>query len=181
MRAGAQPAEPTQLDGVSLDDRQARFMALAGRRLDHLYRLAGLLLGNASDAEDVSQEALATAWRSFANLRDESRFDAWLDRILVNACRDRQRRRRVVRFVPIEGEHSPVADPFAAVLDHDAALRHLAVLDIDERAVVVLHYWADLPLTEVAAQLNIATGTVKSRLHRALTRMRADEPAEAST
>ncbi len=156
-------------------------MALAGRRLDHLFRLAGLVLGNAGDAEDVSQEALATAWRSFESLRDEERFDAWLDRILVNACRDRMRRRRIVRFVPIEGESSAIADPFEAVLERDAALRQLAVLDVDARAIVVLHYWADLPLTEVATRLGISVGTVKSRLHRALLRMRAGGPAEGST
>lgn len=153
-------------------------MALAAPRLDHLYRLAGLLLGNAGDAEDVGQEALVTAWRSFDSLRDRERFAAWLDRILVNACRDRLRRRRLVRFVPIDGQPAPMTDPFAAVLDHDAVLRHLATLDPDERAVVVLHYWADLPLTEVATRLDVAVGTVKSRLHRALSRMRADMPAE---
>ncbi len=163
------------------DARQARFMALASPRLDHLYRLAGLLLGGASDAEDASQEALATAWRSFDSLRDDGRFDAWLDRILVNACRDRLRRRNRIRFVPIDGHLGPVVDPFASVLDDDAALRRLAVLDIDTRAVVVLHYWADLPLTEVAARLGISTGTVKSRLHRALSRMRVAVPAEASS
>ncbi len=52
-----------------LDTRRARFVALASPKLDRAYRLAGLLLGNASEAEEAVQEALATAWRSFGSLR----------------------------------------------------------------------------------------------------------------
>ena len=164
-----------------LEARRARFVALVSPGLDRAYRLAGLLLGSASEAEEAVQEALATAWRSFGSLRDADRFGAWFDRILVNGCRDRLRRRKVVRFVPIEGApEAAVADPFSAVLERDAVLRHLAVLDPDELAIVLLHYWADLPLVDVAARLDIPVGTVKSRLHRGLDRMRAQLPAEVT-
>lgn len=163
------------------DARRARFVALASPGLDRAYRLAGLLLGSASEAEEAVQEALGTAWRSWGSLRDEERFGAWLDRILVNGCRDRLRRRKVVRFVPIEGApEAAVADPFSAVLERDAVLRHLAVLDPDELAIVLLHYWADLRLKDVAVRLDIPVGTVKSRLHRSLDRMRAQLPAEVT-
>ena len=170
----------SRADAISpLDARRARFVALVSPGLDRAYRLGGLLLGSASEAEEAVQEALAIAWRSFASLRDVDRLDAWFDRILVNGCRDRLRRRKVVRFVPIEGAPEPaVADPFAVVLERDAVLRHLVVLDPDELAIVLLHYWADLRLEDVAVRLEIPVGTVKSRLHRALERMRAQLPAE---
>ena len=164
-----------------LDARRARFVALASPGLDRAYRLAGLLLGSAGEGEEVVQEALAAAWRSFGSLRDVDRFGAWFDRILVNGCRDRLRRRKIVKFVPIEGaQEAAVADPFSAVLERDAVLRHLAVLDPDELAIVLLHYWADLRLEDVAVRLDIPVGTVKSRLHRGLDRMRAQLPAEVT-
>lgn len=164
-----------------LDARRTRFVALAAPGLDRAYRLAGLLLGSASDAEEAVQEALARAWRSFGSLRDADKFGAWFDRILVNGCRDRLRRRKVVQFVPIEGAtDAAVADPFSAVLERDAVLRHLVVLDPDELAIVLLHYWADLPLVDVAVRLDIPVGTVKSRLHRGLDRMRAQLHAEVT-
>ena len=114
-----------------LDARRARFGALAAPGLDRAFRLAGLLLGSAGEGEEAVQEALATAWGSFGSLRDEGRFGAWFDRILVNGCRDRLRRRKIVRFVPMEGAPElEAADPFAAVLERDMVLRHLAVLDL---------------------------------------------------
>lgn len=164
------------------DDVRARFVAAAHKELDRAYRLAGLILGSAMDAEDVVQDALLIAWRSYGSPRDPDRFAAWLDRILVNACRDRLRRRKVVRFVALDQAIGGVDDPCANVLARDAVLRHIATLPANERAIVVLHYWADLPLEGVAARLELPVGTVKSQLHRALLRMRTasqamEEPA----
>ena len=161
---------------------------LLSRHLDRAYRLAGLILGNSADAEDATHDAAIRAWQSAGSLRDVDSFDAWFDRIVVNACRDRIRRNRRVRFVPIEpaepaeqqdqqDQRDPLeqraADPFAALLDRDEALGAIRILGPDERAVVVLHYWAGLPLTDVAERLGWPVGTVKTRLHRALETMRA--------
>jgi RNA polymerase sigma-70 factor (ECF subfamily) len=163
---------------IELADRRAdaeeRLVDLARGQLDRLYRLAGLLLGDAADAEDATQEALLRAWRSAATLRDADEASAWLDRILVNICRDRLRRGRTIRFIPL-ADHGggPVADPFQTVLDRDQVLRAMAGLDADQRIVVVLHYWAGLTLEGVAARVGWPVGTVKSRLHHALERMRA--------
>jgi RNA polymerase sigma-70 factor, ECF subfamily len=119
-------------------------------------------------------DAIERAHRSIGQLRDESLFQAWFDRIVVNACRDRLRRRRIVRIVPIDaaGDRSTERDPFAAFLQRDAALRALDVLPPDERTVVILRFWADLQVDEIARRVDIPAGTVKSRLHRALGRMR---------
>jgi RNA polymerase sigma-70 factor (ECF subfamily) len=153
--------------------RSEAFVASARPILDRAYRLAGLLLADASAAEDAVQEALATAWQSFDSLRDRSRFGAWFDRILVNHCRDRLRRRGLVRFVPIDaGAEGSIQDPFQAVIERDAMLAALGVLTADERVVVVLRFWADLSLEAIADRLGWPLGTVKSRLHRALGRLR---------
>ena len=169
------PEPATELgDRATTIDRDAMaFAAATERELDRAYRLAGLILGSASDAEDAVQDALLTAWRGYRSLRDQDRFRPWFDRIVVNTCRDRLRRRRIVRFVPIEGDAAAAADPFATVLARDSVLQHLGVLGADERVIVVLHYWADLRLEDVASRLDVPLGTVKSRLHRALERMRA--------
>jgi RNA polymerase sigma-70 factor (ECF subfamily) len=134
-----------------------------------------LLTGSRADAEDAVQEALLRAWRNLGSLRDPAGFEPWFDRILVNVCRDRLRRSAKVRFIELEGDAGArvMPDPFRAVLDRDEALAALAVLDVDERTVVVLHYWADLPLTGVAARTGWPVGTVKSRLHRALGKLGA--------
>jgi len=57
------------------------------------------ILGNAADAEDAVQEAVVRAWRAWRGLREAERFEPWFDRIVVNVCRDRLKRRRLVRFV----------------------------------------------------------------------------------
>jgi RNA polymerase sigma-70 factor, ECF subfamily len=149
------------------------FVRLAGVELDRAYRLAGLILGNSHDAEDATQDALLRAWRSAPSLRDPTGFQAWFDRILVNVCRDRLRRRTRIRFIALDPatDVELAADPIRSILDRDEALRALDTLEPDERTVLVLHFWADLTLAAIAERLDWPIGTVKSRLHRALERM----------
>jgi RNA polymerase sigma-70 factor (ECF subfamily) len=152
---------------------QAWFRSLGDRELDRAYRLAGFLLGDAGEAEDATQDALARAWDQRSRLRDEASIQAWFDRILVNLCRDRMRRRRIVRWTPISGtETSPVDDPFAAILARDSFLRAVAELDVDRRIVVVLRFAADMSIDAIAERLDVPAGTVKSRLHYALRELR---------
>jgi RNA polymerase sigma-70 factor (ECF subfamily) len=161
------------LETPALSAARQAFVAHAEAGVDRAYRLAGLILGNASDAEDVVGDAIERAWRDIDGLRDPDRFQAWFDRIVVNGCRDHLRRRRRIGFIQLVGDLSPqVADPFGSVLDGDATTRAMQVLTADERIVVVLHFWADLTLESVAERLDWRVGTVKSRLHRALVRMR---------
>lgn len=158
----------------SEDEVTEGFLRLARQDLTHAYRLAGLLLGDRGEAEDAVQDALVRAWHRRATLRDPAGFGAWFDRILVNVCRDRLRRRRKVRFMELDAARdTPIRDPFIDVLDRDEAIRALAALEPDERIVVVLHYWADLTLTSVAERTGWPIGTVKSRLHHALRRLEA--------
>jgi RNA polymerase sigma-70 factor (ECF subfamily) len=160
---------------------QQAFMRLADRHLHRAYRMAGLILGNQHDAEDATQDALVRAWSASAALNSWDDFQAWFDRILVNVCRDRLRRRRIIRFIPMASEHDrPSADEFQQVIAGDELLRAMSGLDVDLRTVIVLRYWADLQVHEIATRVGVPDGTVKSRINRALAQMRSTI-GEAST
>jgi RNA polymerase sigma-70 factor, ECF subfamily len=157
------------------------FTSLIDLHLARLDAAARLILRDAELARDAVQEALIRAWRDLPGLRDPDRFDAWLHRLLMNACLDlaRRRKRRVieVELTPLDG---PTARDFAAgVADRELLDEALASLAPGHRAVVALHYLLGLPLPEVATSLGIPLGTAKSRLHYALAAMRTtvtDEP-----
>ena len=150
------------------------FTELAHGAVTRLDRAARLILRDSELARDAVQEALIRAWHDLPGLRDPERFDAWLHRLTVNACLDlaRRRRRRVIE-VDIDSIDAPTVDDHASLLADrevvDAAMRRL---DERGRAIVVLHYYLGMPLTDVAATLGVPIGTVKSRLHRALGEMR---------
>lgn len=149
------------------------FAALTRRHVDAAYGLAWAILGNDGDADDATQDSFALAWRHRRSLRDPARFDAWFGRILVNVCRQRLRRRARERVRPLaEPDNSAVSDSAAQLSSRDAILRAMARLDPDHRIVVVLRYWADLTVDEIAERLDVPAGTVKSRLHYALRSMR---------
>jgi RNA polymerase sigma-70 factor (ECF subfamily) len=145
------------------------FAALTRRHVDRAFRLAWAILGDEAQAEDAAQDAFAVAWRKRAGLREPERFDAWFERILVNTCRDRLRQRgrnrvRAVEALPETG----VPDESVQVGLRGAVEDALAGLDADHRIVVVLRYWADLTVDEIADRVGVPSGTVKSRLHYAL-------------
>jgi RNA polymerase sigma-70 factor (ECF subfamily) len=149
------------------------FAALTRRHVDAAYRLAWAILAEDGDADDATQDAFALAWRNRRSLRDTDRFDAWFGRILVNVCRQRLRQRARHRIQPIvDTDRLSVADASAHVSSRDAISRAITRLDADHRIVVVLRYWVDLTIEEIAERLDVPPGTVKSRLHYALRSMR---------
>ncbi|MGK2852079.1 MAG: RNA polymerase sigma factor [Candidatus Limnocylindrales bacterium] len=154
----------------------AKFEALVDRHGRAIHRLAVAIVGP-DEAADVTQEVLILAWQRLPQLRDPSREAAWLRRVVVNRCLDRGRAAsRRVRTIPMTddaaarlrspGPSTPGFDPAI-----DAALRRLP---IEQRAVIALHYAADLPIAEVADALKVPVGTAKSRLAAALERLRTD-------
>jgi len=169
----ASSADATRPEEVG-DVATRRVLDLADRGLDRSFRLAGLILGDRAEAEDATQDALVRAWRAAATLRDPTGFDAWFDRILINVCRDRLRRRGKVRLVTLDGAAGTVVieDPFRTIYAGDELLGAMRALGDDERMVLILHFWADLTLEAVGARLDCPVGTVKSRLHRGLKAMR---------
>lgn len=164
-----------------IDDRATAFAELLDRGLDAQYRLAAVILLDRLEAEDAVHDAAVVAWREFGRLRERDRFEAWFTRILVNGCRDRlrQRRRRppIVRIPtaddPADAGGLTHAEALGAVHDRDLLGRAFADLDPDHAVVVVLRFYADLTVPDIATRLGIPEGTVKSRLHHALRRLRA--------
>lgn len=151
------------------------FATLTRRHVDRAFRLAWAILGEAGEAEDAAQDAFATAWDKRSSLRDPARFQPWFERVLVNVCRERLRRRRRSPVRAVDPLPEPgVGDESHTVQLRDAVGTALADLDPDHRIVVVLRYWADLTVDDIAERVGVPAGTVKSRLHYAL---RALEPA----
>lgn len=154
--------------------RIAAFEALVATRLDESYRVARLVLRDAQEAEDATHDAFTRAWRDLHRLRDLDRMDAWFGRILVNACRDRLRRRRHRSHDPLDEAvvHPAAPDTRRRIEDRDALDRAFAALNPDQRLAIVLRYYGDLDVDEVAQAVGAPVGTVRSRLHYALRHLR---------
>ena len=156
--------------GLTADEA---FAALTRRHVDGAFRLTWAILGSTADAEDAVQDAFSLAWRKRSSLRDPDRFFAWFTRILVNVCRERLRAQTRSRVREVAVAADPGIGDRPGAPGPDIVLRGaigdaLAGLDPDHRIVVVLRYWADLTVDEIADRVGVPAGTVKSRLHYAL-------------
>jgi RNA polymerase sigma-70 factor (ECF subfamily) len=151
-------------------DAEAFTLAVAGS-IDQLYATAYLVLRDRPAAEDAVQDGLLRAWRGIPGLRDPARFDGWLRRIVMRAAIDSARSRRPT----VEATFEP-ADPARAeqaVADRDLLDRAFARLVPLHRAILVLRYYLDLSVPDIARTLDVPEGTVKSRLHNAAKAMRS--------
>ena len=151
------------------------FDALASAAYHRLYAIARRILRDGYAAEDAVQDALVRAWRDVRGLRDPDKFDAWLHRLLVNACHDqvRRSRRRAVEVSTLSIERMEPRDDFAQLADRDALERAFLELSVEHRAVLVLSHYVGLPAPEIGRILGIPPGTVASRLHYGARAMRA--------
>ncbi len=127
------------------------------------------------DSSTVGVQVGLLAWRDLPSLRDVDRFDAWLRRLLVHACyREARRGRRWaanVRLLPVDQPDR--SDDYEAVVQRDQLDCGFRRLPPEQRAVFVFHHYLGLTLGEVAAELDVPVGTVKSRLHYATNTLRA--------
>jgi RNA polymerase sigma factor (sigma-70 family) len=115
-------------------------------------------------------------------LRDPDRFEAWAGRILVRQCYGELRRsRQQSRTLELIGTDVPVSDATLSLSTRDQLERAFARLTGEQRAVLVLMYYRDLSVAQIATHLGIAPGTVKSRLHYAREAMRAAVEADQRT
>jgi RNA polymerase sigma-70 factor (ECF subfamily) len=166
----------------AIDGDHDAFSVLVRGSIARLYGIAHLVLRNADAAQDAVQDALVSAWRDVRALRDPDAWDAWLYRLTVRACyrsARRERRRNLVELhVVPDPEPAGAFDLSLSVAERDRLERRLGELPLDQRAVLVLHFHLDLPLSAAAEILDIPVGTVKSRLHRGLEAMRAAMRAE---
>lgn len=156
------------------------FAVLARQHADRAYAIANRILLDHGAAEDAAQQALLRAWRDLPTLRDPARFGAWLRQLVVRACYDQaandRRWHANVRLIPLAANAS---DATASVVARDEVERAFARLKAPQRAVLVLRFYLDLPLAEIAASLDLSIGTVSSRLHYALAELRAILEADA--
>ena len=156
------------------------FDQLLGPLIVPAWRLAYGMLHDRHAAEDAVQEGAHRAWRKLGNLRPGTELRPWFFGIVANQCRTTARGRwwSVLRVdFPAGSSAGDFEEELVRGADVRAALRRLSP---DHREVLVLHYYMDLPLDEVAAALGIPIGTVKSRINRAIAAMRPFfEPVEA--
>lgn len=153
---------------------------LVQRYTEIAFRTAYLLTGSAADAEEAAQDGFVKAWFAFDRFRAGAAFRPWLLQIVANEARNRRRaagrrERAELRLAeglrPGDAAPSPEASAEAAE-ERSALLRALNQLSEGDRQVVAFRHLLQLSVEETAAALDLPEGTVKSRLHRALARLR---------
>ena len=148
----------------------AAFARLVQSYRSPIYNLAYRMLGRQVEAEDAAQETFVRVWKNLHRYDANRSFRTWVLSIAAHHCVDRLRRRRPT--VPLDEVPLPVTEqgPEALLVQREAQERVqklLATLSPTDRAAVTLRYWYDCSYAEIAAMLNLTTGAVKSRLHRA--------------
>jgi RNA polymerase sigma-70 factor (ECF subfamily) len=141
----------------------ADFDALYEARYGDVVAMLYALVGDLAEAQDLAQESFCRAWQRWSAV---SRYDdplAWIRRVAANLATSRWRRGRVVR-AHLGRERAAAVPPLDP--DHVALVAALRRLPAHQRRAVVLHHLIDLPVAEVAREMEAAVGTVKSWLHR---------------
>jgi len=150
---------------------------------DRLFRSACLLCGDQAEAQDLVQETLLQAVRSAPRFRGCSSVYTWLHGILLNLTRHYHRdRKRMVYDEELARQEPGPAEENPSRLDvemtTDALADALARLSGPHREVLILRFYEDMKIHEIAAHLGISKGTVKSRLHYAIAEMQRRLPGE---
>ncbi|WP_329227728.1 SigE family RNA polymerase sigma factor [Streptomyces canus] len=154
-------------------EQEDRFQEFVRARWSHLVRTAYLLTGDAHHAEDLTQTALAKAYRSWRRVSRSDNPEAYVRRMLVTCNSDRFRKRRVKEsLTDAPPERAGRDEAVARVEERGVLLGALAQLPPRQRAVVVMRYWEDLPEAEVAEMLGCSPGTVKSQASKGLAKLR---------
>jgi RNA polymerase sigma-70 factor (ECF subfamily) len=164
---------PQMIARAAAGDAHA-FAALIEPLLNPAYRLAAVMLADRSAAEDAVQEASIKAWRKFGQLRgDAGSLRSWFLSIVANECRMVRRQRwwtvvKVAEVLPLQGSRDHFDETSS---DLKTALLRLRP---DERLPLVLHFYLDLPLDEVARTLGLSPAAAKSRIYRTARKLRSD-------
>ena len=178
---GPDDSSEVEIDLVARRTRDEEFSAFMREARDPLHRMAYLLSGDRHRAEELTQHALERTYRAWSRARERDPL-AYARRVLANLRVDTWRRtRREVLAGPdeltqAEGVRRPgrpaAGEQTGSVDDRDAVVRALLTLPVKQRRVVVLRHLLDLSESEVAAELGIPVGTVKSTASRGLARLR---------
>lgn len=171
MLAAVIEQRPHLMSSAAAGDADS-FAALIEPLLDPAYRLAAVMLDDRPAAEDAVQEASLKAWRKLRQLRgDSTTLRPWFLSIVANECRMMRRQRwwGVLKVAELPSAVSSLDQ--GATSDLKAALLKLSP---EERLPLVLHFYLDLPLAEVAQALRVSPAAAKSRIYRAAKRLRSD-------
>ncbi|MDH6519187.1 RNA polymerase sigma-70 factor (sigma-E family) [Streptomyces sp. SAI-208] len=154
-------------------EQEDRFQEFVRARWSHLVRTAYLLTGDAHHAEDLTQTALAKAYRSWRRVSRSDNPEAYVRRMLVTCNSDRFRKRRVKEsLTDAPPERAGRDEAVARVDERGVLMAALAQLPPRQRAVVVMRYWEDLSEAEAAEVLGCSQGTVKSQASKGLAKLR---------
>jgi len=147
----------------------AAFAELVRPQYRAAFRVAYGMLHDADEAEDAVQEAAFKAWKRLGNLHEGASLKPWFLAIVANQCRTVSKSRwwSVLKVEPPDAQGRSI--DVAAVVDLRRALRRLGH---DERLVVVLRYYLDMPFEEIATTLGISTKAARNRVERAVRRLR---------
>ncbi len=163
-----------------MSSREDEFSEFVRGAYPRLVRTAYLLCGNAAQAEDLVQEALARTYLAWPRIRDKSALDAYVHRAVVNQTKSWWRRpARRERFVD-PPEQVSAGPGLTGIVDRSALLPALKALSVGQRTTVVLRYVGDLTEAQTAQALGISVGTVKSQTSRALVALRVSLGVEMS-
>ena len=177
---GAEPVVELALLGELRAGRPRAAERLAEATYRKLYACCHRITGNAEEAADLVQETYRKAWQGLAAFRGESRFSTWLFRIAWTTHLKRVRRPKLVLpLAPGRAEAEPAPEPSpeqaAGASEREARLRAaVAALPADLRDAVVAHYWAEVPVRELAAADGVTPMAIRKRLAKALRRLAAE-------
>lgn len=177
MVSSRQPTESGLVEAAQSGDKDA-FATLVAPHAPVAFRAAYLITGSAADAQDAAQEGLVKAWLALDRFRRGAPFRPWLLQIVINEARNRRRsagrqERLALRVGRAPEETVPGAEGIALAGERRARL--LAAVESlreDDQLVIAARYFVGLSEAETAAVLSLRPGTVKSRLSRALARLR---------
>jgi RNA polymerase sigma-70 factor (ECF subfamily) len=165
--------DATVVERARTGDRDA-YEQLAREASQRLYPVAFRIVRDGDLADEALQRTLVAIWKELPKLRDDDKFEAWSYRILLRFCSDELRRYgRQTTTVTNISEAAASPDRQAEYADRDQLERAFTRLSAEHRAVIVLTYYGGLTGAEAAAALNVAPGTIASRLHHALRQLRA--------
>jgi RNA polymerase sigma-70 factor (ECF subfamily) len=156
------------------DGDQDAYARLASQISDRLYAVALRTLRDPAAAGDALQAALVSIWRDLPSLRDPTAFEGWSYRVVLNCCRAIRRSSiRPVASIVMDPLDASVGDTQESLAVRDELERGFRKLTIEQRVVLVLHYYRGLSVAEIGGGLGVSQGTVKSRLHAARRALRA--------
>lgn len=181
--AAAQPSAPgdDELMARTAAGEEAAFRLLVDRWERDVLAFLVHMTGSRDDAEDLAQETFVRVFRQAGSYRAEGRFRSWLLRIAGNLARSRHRRRRILKWLPLDLERhdvaaaTPPADRGLEAEQEAAAVRAaIARLPERQRQALVLHRFQGLRYVEVAEAMGTSLAGVESLIQRALAGLRAD-------